>query len=300
MQPHRLENLPKLVGLALGALYFFGFIVVMRHLAEFGATSLALLRLQYVVAGFWLFCPIVVVYATTAGVQYSYYLHARAVSHFLKGNTLSRPRHWLLGLMGFGLNLLPAVLYVLVLVVVVTFGLWKFEVVMAYISSYQQGLAAVFGFSIGIALLGILTWRSARQIANKESEKNKSENIYGMAFFGSLCGLVFIWYVLYFATNIYPHIPHSLGGGKPVSVVFFLKDSKSMTNGPLISDHSGTKSIPYELLLVTDKVYVVKSPSKGQQSIEINRDAVVGMLVLKIPEQTEIQQPQEKSPEEHN
>ncbi len=300
MQPPRLESLPKLVGLALGALYFFGFIVVMRHLAEFGASSLALLRLQYVVAGFWLFCPIVVVYASTAGVQYSYYLHARATSRFLKGNNLSRPRHYLLGLVGFGLNLLPAVLYVLVLVVVVTFGLWKFENVMAYISSYQQDLAAVFGFSIGIALLGMLTWRSARQIANKESEKNKSENICGMAFFGSLCGLLFIWYVLYFATNIYPHIPHSLGGGKPVPVVFFLKDSKSMTNGPLISDHSGTKSIPYELLLVTDKVYVVKSPSKGQQSIEINRDAVVGMLVLKIPEQTEIQQPQEKSPEEHN
>ncbi len=45
-------------------------------------------------------------------------------------------------------------------------------------------------------------------------------------------------------------------------------------------DESAKRSVPYKLLLATDKSYVVVSPSDKERSVEISRDSVAGMVVL--------------------
>jgi hypothetical protein len=46
------------------------------------------------------------------------------------------------------------------------------------------------------------------------------------------------------------------------------------------SDISLKRSIPYELLVTTDKSYVVMSPDPNEKSIEVSRDSVAGIIVL--------------------
>ncbi|HUM05852.1 MAG TPA: hypothetical protein VLT90_10360, partial [Terriglobales bacterium] len=43
---------------------------------------------------------------------------------------------------------------------------------------------------------------------------------------------------------------------------------------------SAKRSVPYKLLLATDKYFVVVSPSDKERSVEISRDSVAGMVVL--------------------
>ena len=43
------------------------------------------------------------------------------------------------------------------------------------------------------------------------------------------------------------------------------------------------RSIPYQLLVTTDKSYVVLSQDPNEKSIEVNRDSVAGIVVLQEP-----------------
>ena len=84
---------------------------------------------------------------------------------------------------------------------------------------------------------------------------------------------------MWFPVRIYPLIPFSVGGGKPLTMVFF-EGEKKMSDEIQKVDRSAKRSIPYKLLLATDKSFVVVSPSDKERSVEISRDSVAGMVVL--------------------
>ena len=43
---------------------------------------------------------------------------------------------------------------------------------------------------------------------------------------------------------------------------------------------SGSRSLPYQLLLKTDTTYVVQSQANGEGAIEFRQDVVKGMIML--------------------
>lgn len=48
------ESISKSLAAVLAAIYFLGFLVVTRHLSQYGVSPLAILKLQYLTAGVWL------------------------------------------------------------------------------------------------------------------------------------------------------------------------------------------------------------------------------------------------------
>lgn len=62
--------------------------------------------------------------------------------------------------------------------------------------------------------------------------------------------------------------------------VAFIEGDKKFPDEIKKPEQSARRSIPYKLLLTTDKYYVVLSPNPKERSIEISRDAVAGMVVL--------------------
>jgi len=91
--------------------------------------------------------------------------------------------------------------------------------------------------------------------------------------------MIVLCYVLWFSVRIYPLIPFSLGGGKPLTVAF-IEGEKKMPDELQKTDRSAKRSVPYKLLLATDKSFVVVSPSDKERSVEISRDSVAGLVVL--------------------
>ena len=61
-----LERAAKALPLVLGVLYVLGFLVVGVYLVAFGASSLELLKVQYLAAGFWCVIPLVVFWGLVA------------------------------------------------------------------------------------------------------------------------------------------------------------------------------------------------------------------------------------------
>jgi hypothetical protein len=96
--------------------------------------------------------------------------------------------------------------------------------------------------------------------------------------FGSLYFIVL--YVLSFSVSVYSAISPTYGGGRPQRVVFLIEGGIQQTE-PLVVDSSGTRSVPYNLLLTTDSSYFVESPVKSELAIEFKKDSVRGMIVLR-------------------
>jgi hypothetical protein len=90
--------------------------------------------------------------------------------------------------------------------------------------------------------------------------------------------VLILGFAVWFSVRIYPIIPSSLGGGKPLTVVFFEGDKKMPDE--IQREGSTKRSIPYKLVLSTDKYYVVLSPAPKERSMEVSRDSVAGMIVL--------------------
>jgi hypothetical protein len=92
--------------------------------------------------------------------------------------------------------------------------------------------------------------------------------------------VLIVLYVHSFSVSVYSTIPATLGGGRPQRVVFLIESDIRHTP-PLVIDSSGTRSVPYNLLLSTDNSYVIESPAKNEMAIEFKKDSVRGMIVLR-------------------
>jgi len=91
--------------------------------------------------------------------------------------------------------------------------------------------------------------------------------------------MIVLCYAVWFSVRIYPKVPFSLGGGNPLTVAF-LEGEKRMPDEIQKADRSAKRSVPYKLLLATDKSFVVVSLSDKERSLEISRDSVAGIVVL--------------------
>jgi hypothetical protein len=248
--------LAKYVGVFVGFAYSLGFLVVSSHLSHYGVSPLSVLQSQYLVAGAWTIAPPV-----------AFALIQRTTSRF-------SDRAWRF----------PAVS-------------WRRSVLIPLIAQFPIALL-VGAFSLLAGGFGDFTWAlflrvwlcyfvlaSAADMAwislhvSAENERWWL-NRQATPFYATLFVLGILVYSLNFGSRVYPLIPYTLGGGKPRTIVFIPGDRQFPIG--IVKDSSSSRSVPYKLLTTTDKSYVVISPNPGEQSIEINRDAVQGIIVLKV------------------
>lgn len=263
----KLEDVSKFLALGLVVLYLLGFLVVAYNLSQYGVSSMAVLKLQYLLAGIWLLLPLAVLSLLIAG--------------FLAFSWLPLPKGKpRIRLVGFT-SLIAS--FALVLATLSAFGV---NVVAFYDKgSTHANFIDRVSILAGIVAMAAFFWYVGRILKDEPNEKmNRNIQKTAVFYFLTASVLILLGYVSFFARNWYPLIPYSLGGGKPASVVFLLKTEMGHGESPVISDSSGMRSIPYKLLFVTDKTFVVLSPSKEEKAIEFNRDAVIGVVMLKAEE----------------
>src|SRR6266850_1959278 len=66
---NQIERAAKTLPLVLAALYVVGFLIVASHLAGYGAFSLDLIKVQYLAAGFWFACVLLLFFGITSAVR---------------------------------------------------------------------------------------------------------------------------------------------------------------------------------------------------------------------------------------
>lgn len=251
-----LERVSKLVGFSAAFIYLAGFVVVSRYLSRYGVYSLSIFQLQYLVAGTWAVAPLVGITLTLRSSQQF------GGTAWEKWGRFTWRR-----------------LAVISTVTTLPFGLALGAV--AGLFGDVEGLkwAAISRLALSYWILANcidaawISWRVKPEFETWWANRK------AVSFYLTLLGVLFFIYILYFAGAVYPGIPFSLGGGRPLSVMF-LSGEKSLPDG-ILRDGTSHRSIPYKLIAVTDKSYIVLSQNKNEQSIEFNREAVQGMVILR-------------------
>jgi hypothetical protein len=253
------ESLSKLFAVALGLLYLLGFLVVASYLSRFGVSSFSVLQLQYLLAGIWLLGPPVlhslILYASrrfdqkaapdVGGGHFNW--RRFAISCLFTGIPFSL----FIGLLAIVPNLLQSM-------------------------TWGMGVRFIL-FDLLMTNCAVLFWMALQ--SRPETEKWWLSRSHAAPFYLSFLVMTVLCYAVWFSVRIYPLVPSSLGGGRPLIVVFFEGDKK-MPEEIQRTEASTKRSIPYKLLLSTDKYYVVASPSAKERSLEVSRDSVAGMIVL--------------------
>ena len=252
----------KLLGVSVGVVYLVGFLVVARHLSKYGVSSFALFRIQYLVAGVWVIAPIVVMALfQRAGQRFT----IRALEERRKGERT------------------PLLRRLIVASIVSIPGALAIGAAAGFVGDIQEfsfSLAVWFlAFYISLVSTADLLWVSWN--VPKGMVQRWWANRDALPFYGTLLISILLVYVLLFAVRVYPLIPYSLGGGKPLTVVFLMGEKE--TADFLVRDSSSHRSVPYKQLAATERTFVVLPSDPNQRSIEFNRDTVLGVVVLKEP-----------------
>ncbi len=129
-----------------------------------------------------------------------------------------------------------------------------------------------------IVALGVLWARRAIGLLNDEERGINFKTSVQVGLPATLLIFFFFAYMKQFSQDVYSKIPFALGGGRPQSVVFLLKQGPE--SPPVVRDRTGDRSIPYSLILETDNAYAVISQDSNEQAIQFNREAVEGYVVL--------------------
>ncbi len=252
------ESLSKILAIALGLLYLFGFLVVAAYLSRYGVSSFAVLQLQYLVAGIWALGPLVL-HMVIDEVERRF---GERAAPEVKGKF-----NWRRVVVSLFSSMIPSGFFIAILVAIpnlVDNLTWRIGV-------------RVLLFYFGIWISGQLFWASRRVSADRETWLRTRDH--AAHFFLVTLLMTVLGNALWFGARVYPLIPFSLGGGRPLTVVFF-EGEKKMPEEIRRSSESAKRSVPYRLLLATDKYYVVLSPSDKERSLEISRESVGGIVVL--------------------
>ncbi len=175
--------------------------------------------------------------------------------------------------------------------------MWEFIQIFALASIIIDGIASIFVPGIqdllwhhpwifirltrnsALVALGIFWIRRAVSLLNVEERGINFKTSVRVGLPATLLIFFFLAYMKQFSQDVYSKIPFALGGGKPQSVVFLLKQGAE--SPPVVRDKAGNKSIPYSLILETDNAYAVVSQDSNEQAIQFNREAVEGYIVLR-------------------
>ena len=251
------DSFSKLAALCIGLIYFVGFLVVAGHLSQYGVSSFSILQLQYLIAGFWSIGPPVGLALVLITARKFEERAAPETPHKF---------NWRRFVIGCLLTSIPYAIYVALLLSIpgilqnMTWGIGirLYLFYMAMINCAQ----IIWGCS-RTPLENETWWISRRQIP----------------FYLTVLLMTTLGYALWFSVRVYPLIPFSLGGGRPLTVAF-MESEKKFPDGIKPDTSTTNRSIPYNLLAATDKYYVVISPNINEKSIEVSRESVAGIIVL--------------------
>ena len=275
-----IADLARVVVGVVGFIYAVGFLVVTFHLAAFGVAPVTWLRPQYLLAGIWCLLPPVWVVCGLAIIATGVLEPWVRVSTEVPQRT-RRARYVMGGVQGLLLGFCVFAFLSFAVDSVVSPSSIAHPKLWTPGSVIAMRLCFLCLLSTAGMLCGVFLVYGAMKPIRKDQRIDQQIMAISVGIFALVFTLqIAITYVRYFSAAVYSAIPLTYGGGRPQSVVFLI-DRADQRSSPIIPDSSGTRSIPYNLVLVTESNYVVESPSKSELAIEFKQDSVHGLIVLR-------------------
>jgi hypothetical protein len=272
-------DLAKIGAATVATLYAIGFLVVTFHLSQFGVAPVTWLRPQYLLAGIWCLLPPVLL---AGGLAFTVLSFAEPwIRDPTAREAVPRTRRIYRHTTGTIMGILSLVAVFIFISVAMSFA---FGPPFHLDFKWRPGAVITLKFAALLVMAAVNGWYAVGCFSTASKHSTRLDRwlaLVSVGVMGTLGFLAFtVMYVHSFSVSIYSFIPSAFGGGRPQRVVF-LVDSNAAQTASVITDSSGTRSVPYNLLLTTDSSYVVESPAKNEMAIEFRQDSVRGMIVLR-------------------
>lgn len=256
-----LEFVSKMVLGLIGLSYALGLLVMNLHLYKYGVYSLNLLRLNYVIAGFWALVPVIFWSVITFKVTWILlYYSKRFCAYYRFPPPTSGP------LTPDDKKMIRIEALHVFLAVVATVLIVKLTV--GFRLSWLQP----------IALAGLLSWLLVHfSLLSITVYRATLPRVYMRILSVSLLLLTTITYVLAFALTMYGSINSSLGGGAPKEVIIIFTDDVETKKLLDITGFSffpnSTQTATARILFVTEEEYILL-PDNKDISLSVPRSSV--------------------------
>jgi MFS family permease len=264
----------KIVIRGIGVLYVIGFLVVTFHLAQFGFVSVNWLRPQYLLAGIWCLLPVLVFIGCLALAGLHIVRPWMKYSNVVPKRT--RRNRYVKSVIQGVIGIIGATVFVSSLISLATGQPIDARWIPSIAITLRLAGLSLAAFVLGT--LGIAGFGYHRREEETRSDRYVAR-ISGDTVILLMALVVGMGYIRYFSIKVYSTIPLTFGGGRPQTVVFLFDKSHS-DPAPVAADGSGSRSVPYHLLLKTENTYVVQSQANGEEAIEFRQDSVRGMIML--------------------
>jgi len=263
--------------IGLATAYFLGFAIVGIYLAGYGASSLDLIKAQYLAAGLWFCLSFAVYFGALKGLRsLGSNLPSRKHPGFHQPNRVSD----LLG--SLSANLFIILFVALSLLPVHYFPLdhdkEAARTIFRYVFLWSPFVVSMIVLD---SIIQLRNW-SRKRWAEAHRAGQPTRPIWLSTWAGTTLYAVifFLVSILFFAIGAYRTIPFSLGGGRPRQVIFWLGAGDESSKTFLERDGKSEYSVHYELLVESENSLVIVSPKEGQRAIEFDKKSVGAMVVL--------------------
>lgn len=280
-----IEKVSKLALYVAGLTYVLGFLVTSVHFSEYNVSSLNLIRPHYILAGFWLLLPIIVL-VTIAG--------AIILAFGMQFVNLEKSRRsvikiiWKFGIIIF-MGLFGSIMFMGTLLGILAEGSPKLESwVVDSLGPYKYKAFAYIG---ALTLLTVLIYILFKKLT-KDTEgstithgraevQEKAIHIF-LPFLIALFLVTLFSYIGFFSVNIYPRIPSAIGGGKPILVTLYLKPDTTISQVGLNNKVTPSQhNIDVMLRLEQDKMYIISPKDNHEKTIKLSKDLVASVVMHK-------------------
>jgi hypothetical protein len=269
----QIESYLKLFVYIGAAIYGVGFLVVSVHLSVYHVTPYSLLRLQYALAGVWLLFPLLVGFSILFIFKSFQGLFNRIIE--------KQKLNWMLFVFFKTLSIVFIIAWFVVIadMCYVVFSSLLPSLFSSFILLPLREFFLISFLYGSLAFLCFCSFLILKKIRNKENSFSNREFRLGVTTLVTtiiLTTLIFFVVLGSFARFIYARIPCELGGGCPIKVQFIIKkDNQGEQIARMLGMNEKHDLSPkLQLLLTTDKSYVIVHPSAERASIVVPKDRV--------------------------
>jgi hypothetical protein len=267
----KLEFYGRLSLTIIAALYAMGFVVWSFYLAQYGIHSNTLLRPQYLIAGVWLLLWLL---AVLAPLVFFSSLNPSRPNSTRAPQFQNLIRAYVLSFVLVAVSMIATLILIVIIGALLT-GLPSMD------DSDTATLQRIMKWSVwsGASLL-LVTWIELTLVRRYKtmhhSTLRKTTVRSAIMLVGLLLLALSLWHVWLFSVSVFPSIPQSVGGGKPITI--------RLLNSGADLDPPKPEPAPdrtYRLLLEDDDSYVLYS-SENKMTFKLPRTEFHGYSVAPV------------------
>jgi len=264
---------------SVAGIYVAGYVVRSLYLARYGLLPLEVLRPHYILTGMWFLLPLLV----PPGL-FVFLIASGFVAWWQVERTEPKARFAILRRAFDSMACLMLILMPLLSAIAIGVGLWALPSELIDMRPLMANpwaivkdlLPMIIMFTVAMALLASVFYSYGRRVDDEaDSELRSRAPVLGLT--GAGIGLTTgICYLVWFTFNVFPLIPQTVGGGKPV-IIQLIRSPEVLSD---LSQLNARLMPKCELLAEDDHTYAVRWSGAEETILRLDRSHYAGYQVV--------------------